>query len=158
MIVRSTVTAPDSLLFTIRCAARTLVSTMTIQRQLRERNLLSYWPLHHLPVTSAHCRTRLQWCLARWSWDNADWRRIVFNDESRLQLCPDDHRRHVWKRTSMVQSNVLILLLLLNATQAHNKELWSGMPFPLIAGSLWSSLKTHLKHGGTSKTFWELFY
>ncbi|GFY14863.1 hypothetical protein TNCV_234131 [Trichonephila clavipes] len=27
--------------------------------------------------------------------DHADWGRIVFNDESRLQQCPDDNRIHV---------------------------------------------------------------
>ncbi|GFT33290.1 transposable element Tc1 transposase [Trichonephila clavipes] len=35
--------------------------------------------------------------LARSYWNQADWRRIVFSDESRFQLCPDDHRRRVWR-------------------------------------------------------------
>ncbi|GFT88708.1 HTH_Tnp_Tc3_2 domain-containing protein [Trichonephila clavipes] len=42
LIVRSTVTAPDSSLSTIRCAIRTRVSTMTIHRRLIENNLRSY--------------------------------------------------------------------------------------------------------------------
>ncbi|GFW99745.1 uncharacterized protein TNCV_3419751 [Trichonephila clavipes] len=52
-------------------------------------------PTTHAP---AHCRGRLQWCLARSGWNHADWGRIVFSDESRFQLCPDDHRRRVWRR------------------------------------------------------------
>ncbi|GFX13727.1 uncharacterized protein TNCV_599371 [Trichonephila clavipes] len=45
-----------------------------------------------------HCRARLQWCLARSGWNQADWGRTVFSDESGFQLCPDDHRRRVWRR------------------------------------------------------------
>ncbi|GFX76765.1 transposable element Tc1 transposase [Trichonephila clavipes] len=60
--------------------------------------LRSYRPLLHLPLTLANCRARLQWCFARSSWNHTDWGRIVFIDESRFQLCPDDHRRRVWRR------------------------------------------------------------
>lgn len=98
LIVRAAVTAPDSSLSSIRRATRTRVTTMTIHRRLRERNLCSYRPLRHLPLTPAHRRARLQWCLARSGWNHADWGRIVFSDESRFQLCPDDHRRRVWRR------------------------------------------------------------
>ncbi|GFW06207.1 uncharacterized protein TNCV_36821 [Trichonephila clavipes] len=31
-------------------------------------------------------------------WNHADWGRIAFSDESRFQLCLDDHRRCVWRR------------------------------------------------------------
>ncbi|GFX84970.1 HTH_Tnp_Tc3_2 domain-containing protein [Trichonephila clavipes] len=58
LIVRSDVTEPDSSLSTIRRVNRTRVSTMTIDRQLIERNLRSYRPLHHFPLLPAHCRTR----------------------------------------------------------------------------------------------------
>ncbi|GFT30311.1 transposable element Tc1 transposase [Trichonephila clavipes] len=32
------------------------------------------------------------------AWNQADWGFIVFSDESRFHLCPDDHRRRVWRR------------------------------------------------------------
>ncbi|GFV46464.1 hypothetical protein TNCV_3233521 [Trichonephila clavipes] len=70
-------------------------------------------------------------------------------DESCFQLCPDDHRRRVWKSPGTVP----ILLSLLHAIQALNQELWSGVPFLLTAGSLWSSLEAHLQHSCTSTTF-----
>ena len=148
VIVRSAVTAPSSSLSTIRRSTQTPVSTMTIHRRLRERNLRSRRQLRHLPLTPAHCRARLQWCMARSGWNDADWGRIVFSDESRFQLCPDDHRRRVWRRTGQRG----ILLSLLHATPALNKALWSGVPFPLTAGPLWSSLEVHLLHSGTSTT------
>ncbi|GFW34406.1 HTH_Tnp_Tc3_2 domain-containing protein [Trichonephila clavipes] len=63
--VNSAVTAPDSSLSTIRRATRTRVPTMGIHRRLIERNLSTYRPLRHLPITPACCQTRLQWLLAR---------------------------------------------------------------------------------------------
>ncbi|GFU13331.1 uncharacterized protein TNCV_3843291 [Trichonephila clavipes] len=69
-----------------------------IHRWRIERNLRSYRPLRHLPLTPAHCRIRLQWCLARSGLNHADWGRIVFSDESRFPLRPDDHRRRICRR------------------------------------------------------------
>ncbi|GFU34556.1 transposable element Tc1 transposase [Trichonephila clavipes] len=74
---------------------------MTIHRRLIERNLSPYRPLRHLPFTPAHCRARLQSYLARSGCSHADWGPIVFSDESRFQLCPEDHRGRVC-RTSLV--------------------------------------------------------
>ncbi|GFY28715.1 transposable element Tc1 transposase [Trichonephila clavipes] len=45
-----------------------------------------------------HCRASLLRCLAQSGWNHAHWRRIVFSDESRFHLCPDDNRRHVCRR------------------------------------------------------------
>ncbi|GFW17239.1 HTH_Tnp_Tc3_2 domain-containing protein [Trichonephila clavipes] len=50
-IVRSAVTAPDSSLSTFRRVTHLRVSTMTNPRRLIERNLRSYGPLCHLPLT-----------------------------------------------------------------------------------------------------------
>ncbi|GFW84631.1 hypothetical protein TNCV_2596761 [Trichonephila clavipes] len=55
-------------------------------------SVLMYQPLRHLPLTPTHFRTRLRWCLARSSLTHAEWGRIVFKGESRIKLCPDDHR------------------------------------------------------------------
>ncbi|GFW63483.1 HTH_Tnp_Tc3_2 domain-containing protein [Trichonephila clavipes] len=72
LTVRSVVTTFDSSLSTIRCATRTPVSTMTIHGWLIERNLSSYRPLCNLPLSPAHCQTRLQWCWTRSGWNHAD--------------------------------------------------------------------------------------
>ncbi|GFX82436.1 transposable element Tc1 transposase [Trichonephila clavipes] len=123
LIVRLAATAFDSSLSTIRCKTRTRVSTMTIHRRLIQRHLRSYRPLRHLLFTLAHCGVRLQWCLNQSGWNHAHWRRIVFNDELLLQLCPDDPRK------GDGYGSMPIRLSLLHATQTLNKELWSGVPF-----------------------------
>ncbi|GFX39708.1 HTH_Tnp_Tc3_2 domain-containing protein [Trichonephila clavipes] len=72
---------------------------MTIHRWLIERNLRSCRPLCHLPLSPTHCRVRIQSCLTLSDWNHSDCELIVFSDESPLfQLCPDDHRRRVWRR------------------------------------------------------------
>ncbi|GFT22400.1 transposable element Tc1 transposase [Trichonephila clavipes] len=40
-------------------------------------------------------------CLAPSGWNHADWRSIVFSDESCFQLYLDDHRRRVWRRRGL---------------------------------------------------------
>ncbi|UYV81341.1 Transposase [Cordylochernes scorpioides] len=98
-IVRMAVAAPESTLSTIQRVTGTQVSKMTINRRLRERNLSARRPLRFLPLTLVHRQVRLQWCQERSTWNCADWGRIVFSDESRFLLCPDDRRKRVWRRS-----------------------------------------------------------
>ncbi|GFW64134.1 HTH_Tnp_Tc3_2 domain-containing protein [Trichonephila clavipes] len=65
LTVRSAVTALDSSLSTIRRVTRPPLFTMNLHRRLIERNLRSYRSLRNLPLTPAHCRAKLQWCLTR---------------------------------------------------------------------------------------------
>ncbi|UYV76563.1 hypothetical protein LAZ67_14001162 [Cordylochernes scorpioides] len=97
-IVRMAVAAPESTLSTIQRVTGTQVSKMTINRRLRVRNLSARRPLRCLPLTPVHRQVRLQWCRERSTWNCADWGRIVFSDESRFLLCPDDGRKRVWRR------------------------------------------------------------
>ncbi|GFU65396.1 HTH_Tnp_Tc3_2 domain-containing protein [Trichonephila clavipes] len=92
---------------------------MTIHRRLKERNLGSYRPLCHLSLTPAQYRDIFQWCLARTGWNHAYWGRIVLSDDFSIQLCPDDHRRCVWRRPRQRDDHSFLLL----ATQVHNQKL-----------------------------------
>ncbi|GFX03556.1 HTH_Tnp_Tc3_2 domain-containing protein [Trichonephila clavipes] len=81
---------------------------------------------HECPPETIHRRLmELQWCLNRSGWNHADWGRIVFSDELRFQLCPDDSRRRVWRH----QGSMPILLSLLHAKKAHNLDLWISWMF-----------------------------
>ena len=70
----------------------------TIHRRLTETGFRSRRPLRRLPLTSVQGQTRLQWYQAHSHWNVTDWNRIVFSDESRFELSPDDQRRRVWRR------------------------------------------------------------
>ncbi|UYV70216.1 Transposase [Cordylochernes scorpioides] len=98
-IVRMAVAAPESTLSTIQRVTGTQVSKVTINGRLKEWNLRARRPCVTLPtLTPVHRQVRLQWCRERSTWNCADWGRIVFSDESRFLLCPDDRRKHVWRR------------------------------------------------------------
>ncbi|GFW81326.1 HTH_Tnp_Tc3_2 domain-containing protein [Trichonephila clavipes] len=113
---------------------------MTIHRLLIERNLRSYRPLRHLPLTPAHCVARLQWFLVRSGWNQADWGRIVFSDESCFQLCSDDNRRRAWRPAGQPADPAFTVI----RHTGPNQESLSGVPFHLTAEPLWSSLEAHL--------------
>ncbi|GFS75703.1 transposable element Tc1 transposase [Trichonephila clavipes] len=118
---------------------------MTIHRRLTERNLHSYRPLRHLPLTPVHCRARLQWCLSLSGW-NAVWGHIVFSDESRFHLCPDDHRRGVWRRPGR-RTNPAFTIVRHTGPQ-QGVLAWGAISFE--DGPIWSSLEAHLHHISTS--------
>ncbi|UYV69341.1 hypothetical protein LAZ67_6003273 [Cordylochernes scorpioides] len=97
-IVRMAVAAPESTLSTIQRVTGTQVFKMTINRRLRERNLRARRPLRCLPLAPVHRQVGTQWCRERSTWNCADWGRIVFSNEYRFLLCPDDRRKRVWRR------------------------------------------------------------
>ncbi|GFV85288.1 transposable element Tc1 transposase [Trichonephila clavipes] len=67
--------------------------------QTTDRAKFTLVPIAMPPATHASTlRARLQRCLVLLGWNHADWGCKVFSDESRFQLCPDDHRRRVWRR------------------------------------------------------------
>ncbi|GFU20058.1 transposable element Tcb2 transposase [Trichonephila clavipes] len=65
---------------------------------LAEANLKSKRPFRALPLTPEHLQLRLQWCQARSMWNETEWQKVVFSDESRFVLGTDDNRVRVWRR------------------------------------------------------------
>ncbi|GFX12528.1 transposable element Tc1 transposase [Trichonephila clavipes] len=71
------------------------------------RNLQKLLTLKQLPLTPAYYRARVQWCLARPGWNNADWGCIMLSDEYHFQLCPDYYRKRVWRRPGRVHLAII---------------------------------------------------
>lgn len=132
VIVRSAVTAPDYSLSTIKRAIHTRVCTMSIHRRLRSWNVCSFWSLRHMLLKPAHCLIRLQWCLAWSDWNDADWGRIVFSEESHFRPCPHDHSKCLSRCAGQCADPAFTI----SRHKAMNKEVWSGVPFPSYPYSL----------------------
>ncbi|GFT42284.1 transposable element Tc1 transposase [Trichonephila clavipes] len=79
------------------------------------------------------------------SWNHVDWGRTVFSDESCFQLCPDDHRRRVWRRPGQRADPAFTVARHTGLQQ--EVMVWGAISFE--AGPLWSSLETRLQHIGT---------
>ncbi|GFX46941.1 transposable element Tc1 transposase [Trichonephila clavipes] len=82
---------------TIRADVGVAIVPQTISRHLTEANLKSKRPFRALPLTPEHRQLRLQWCKAKSMWNVTDWQKVVFSDESRFVLGPDDNRVWVWR-------------------------------------------------------------
>ncbi|GFY20072.1 transposable element Tcb2 transposase [Trichonephila clavipes] len=83
---------------TIRADEGVAIVPQTISRHLAEANLKSKHPFRALPLTPEHRQLRLQWCQARSMWNDPDWQKVVFSDESRFVSGTDDNRVRVWRR------------------------------------------------------------
>ncbi|GFX97158.1 transposable element Tc1 transposase [Trichonephila clavipes] len=82
---------------------------------------------------------------------------IVFSDEFHFQLCPEDHRRRVWRHPWQHVDPAFTIA----CHQVLKQELRSGVPFYLTVKPLWSSLEAHLQHSGNYVDLvrrWEQIY
>ena len=81
-------------------AAQWLIATgvslcaSSIRRRLLQRGLRPSTPLYRISLTLNHRRLRLQWTNQHRDW-RADWRHVVFFDESRFNLWYHDGRIRV---------------------------------------------------------------
>ncbi|GFU54723.1 uncharacterized protein TNCV_1037691 [Trichonephila clavipes] len=126
------------------------LSNLNLQHMCSVNGAPPDWSLEHLPFTPAHCRARLQWCLARSGWNHAD--RTYLSDVSHFQLCPDDHPRRVWRRPRQCADPAFTIARHTDSHRHVTQELWSKVQFLLTAGPLWSLLESHLQHSGASTT------
>ncbi|GFV19710.1 transposable element Tcb1 transposase [Trichonephila clavipes] len=72
------------------------VSARTIRRHLQKTGLSARRPLLGLPLTQNHRRLRSQWCDERRMWA-AEWKEVVFTDESRICRQHHDGWIRVWR-------------------------------------------------------------
>ena len=70
------------------------LSASTVHRSLLRAGLVAHMPLRRLPKSRDHQRLRLQWARERLHW-RAEWRNVVFSDESRFNMSYNDGRIRV---------------------------------------------------------------
>ncbi|GFW18722.1 transposable element Tc1 transposase [Trichonephila clavipes] len=68
-----------------------VMSALSIYRSLLYHGLHAGVPLYRIPLTTNHRRLRLQWVHEHRAWQ-ADWRQVVFSNESRFNLWDYDAR------------------------------------------------------------------
>ncbi|UYV77443.1 hypothetical protein LAZ67_15001039 [Cordylochernes scorpioides] len=75
----------------------TRISRQTVYRRLHEGALYARRPMVCIPLTSAHRRARLNWCLEHHAWTHDQWANVLFSDESRFSLNTDSRRVFIWR-------------------------------------------------------------
>ena len=62
------------------------VDVSTIRRSLRRSGLVAYRPVPSPNLTAPRMRRRLQWAREHINWTAAQWKRIVFSDETTIEI------------------------------------------------------------------------
>lgn len=73
------------------------VSPQTIRRVLKGSSLEARHKPKVLPLTKKRREMRLQWAKDHQSWTIADWKKVVFSDETKINRIGSDGAQWVWK-------------------------------------------------------------
>lgn len=74
------------------------VSTKTVRRRLKAAGIGAYLPAKGPILTTVHRVARSSFARSHLNWDDDAWGKVLFTDESRFCLKPDDRRIKVWRR------------------------------------------------------------
>ncbi|GFX96910.1 transposable element Tcb2 transposase [Trichonephila clavipes] len=81
----------------LRSATGTTVSTQTIRNRLHGVGLYSRRPMVRVRLTSRHRRDRREWATEHVNWRRNEWSYVLFSDESRFSVYPDNRRIFIWR-------------------------------------------------------------
>ena len=91
---RSTFTRVTSM---VASAIGKTISATTVRRRLHMNGLYARVPRVCVPLSVQARGARLKWCRQHVNWTVSDWGNVMFTDESRFALQPDDKRVRVWR-------------------------------------------------------------
>ncbi|GFW92386.1 transposable element Tcb2 transposase [Trichonephila clavipes] len=76
----------------LRSATGTTVSSETVRNRLH-----AHRPMVCVRLTSRHRRDRREWATEHMNWRRNEWSNILFSDESRFFVYPDNRRIFIWR-------------------------------------------------------------
>ncbi|GFU66478.1 transposable element Tcb2 transposase [Trichonephila clavipes] len=80
-----------------RLATGTMVSTQTVRNRLHGEGLYARRPMVCVRLTSRHRRDRREWATEHVNWRRNEWSNVLFSDESRFSVYPDNRRIFIWR-------------------------------------------------------------
>ncbi|GFT93628.1 transposable element Tcb2 transposase [Trichonephila clavipes] len=75
----------------------TTVSTQTVRNRLHGVGLYARRPMVCVRLTSRHRRDRREWATEHVNWRRNEWSNVLFSDESRFSVHPDNRRIFIWR-------------------------------------------------------------
>ncbi|GFX97189.1 transposable element Tcb2 transposase [Trichonephila clavipes] len=85
----------------LRSATGTTVSTQTIRNRLHDVGLYAHQPMVCVKLTSRHRRDRREWETEHVNWRRNEWSSVLFSDESRFSVHPDNRHIFIWRDHGM---------------------------------------------------------
>ncbi|GFT13079.1 HTH_Tnp_Tc3_2 domain-containing protein [Trichonephila clavipes] len=74
------------------------ISAATVCRKLHMNGLYARVSRVCVPLAVQSRGARLKWCRKHGNWTVSDWGNVIFPDESRFALEPDDKRIRIWRK------------------------------------------------------------
>uniref|UniRef100_A0A673ADV1 Tc1-like transposase DDE domain-containing protein n=1 Tax=Sphaeramia orbicularis TaxID=375764 RepID=A0A673ADV1_9TELE len=117
----------------LRSASRLRDDLQTTRNRLHARGIHARRPVVRPVLTRQHVANRLAWCRTHLHWTMANWRMMVFSDESRFMVTPTDGRARVWweRGQRYVANNVL------------HRDRW-GAGSVMVWGAIWWTGRSNL--------------
>ncbi|GFV58829.1 transposable element Tcb2 transposase [Trichonephila clavipes] len=81
----------------LRSATGTTVSTQTVRNRLHGVGLYARRPMICVRLTSMHRRDRREWATEHVNLKRNEWSNVLFSDESRFSVHPDNRRIFIWR-------------------------------------------------------------
>ncbi|GFU95423.1 transposable element Tcb2 transposase [Trichonephila clavipes] len=81
----------------LRSATGTTVSTQTVRNRLHGVGLYARRPIVCVRLTSRHRRDRREWATEHVNWRRNEWSNVLFSDESRFSVHPNNRRIFIWR-------------------------------------------------------------
>ncbi|GFV96855.1 transposable element Tcb2 transposase [Trichonephila clavipes] len=78
-------------------ATGTTVSTQTVRNRLHGVGLYAHRPMVCVRLASRHRCDRREWATEHVNWRRNEWINVLFSDESRFSVHPDNRRIFIWR-------------------------------------------------------------
>ncbi|GFX39965.1 transposable element Tcb2 transposase [Trichonephila clavipes] len=92
----------------LRSATGTTVSTQTVRNRLHGVGLYARRPMVCVRLTSRHGRDRREWATEHVNWRRNEWSNVLFSDESRFSVPPDNRRIFIWKERGSKNNSAFV--------------------------------------------------
>ncbi|GFV07734.1 transposable element Tcb2 transposase [Trichonephila clavipes] len=81
----------------LRSATGTTVSAQSVRNRLHGVGLYARRPMVCVRLTSRHRRDRREWATELVNWRRNEWSNLLFYDESRFSVLPENRRIFIWR-------------------------------------------------------------
>jgi len=98
MLVRAALTSRRTPLADITNDLAITISPRTVQRRLSEAGIKKHIAISKPFLSPAHMKARLDWAMNHVGWTVEDWEKVIWSDESKIEIGKDTGIRWVFRK------------------------------------------------------------
>ncbi|GFY09481.1 transposable element Tcb2 transposase [Trichonephila clavipes] len=129
-----------TLLQHLRSATGTTVSIQTVRNRLHGVGLYARRSMVCVRPTSRHRHDRRKWATEHVNWRRNEWSNLLFSDESRFSVHPDNRRIFIWRDLAVG----IILRSCAKVSDLAVGECWCMVASPLTGAQTSTSFEVDL--------------